>query len=143
MYRIECLKPAHLDPCLGSLNCDVQAWQSYQAARERCIFVDESKFVVEWVGAIKTAFTSGLCFNRPEDGAARLFAHSPIILIDIVHREANMVWIRPRVPGVAISPRIEAREDGTAATEVLAPGRDSNSRLPQNSSVKDCGVFDI
>jgi hypothetical protein len=125
-----------------ALNCAVQEWKSYQAACEHRIFGDETKFVVKWVLAIKAALTPGLYFNRPEDGTVRSFAHAPIALFEIVHREVNMVWIRPRVPGVAISPRIEAREDGTATPEVMAPGRDSNAWLPQDSRVKDCGVLD-
>ena len=118
------------------------SWQSHQATSEHCVFGDETKFVVKWVRAIKTAFTPGLRFNRPEDGAVRSFAHPPIVLIEIIHREVNMVWIRPRVPRIAISPRIEACEDGTVTAEVMAPRRDSNSRLPQYSRVKHCGFLD-
>jgi hypothetical protein len=77
-----------------------------QAACEHRIFGDETKFVLKWVHAIKTAFAPGSCFDRPEDGTVGSFAHVPIVLIQIVHREVYMVWIRPRVPGVAISPRI-------------------------------------
>jgi hypothetical protein len=125
-----------------SLTKNTQWCRSYQAARKHCMFADKTEFVAKWVRAVKTALTPGLCFNRPEDGTVRSFAHALIVLIEIVHREVDMVWIRSRVPRIAVGPRIEACQDGTATAEVMAPGRDSNSWLPQHRSVKDCGVLD-
>ena len=118
------------------------AGRLYQAAREYRMLVHETNFVAEGVRAIETAFAPGLRFDRSKDGAVRLSAHAPVAFIEVVYREVQMVRIRPSVPGVAISPRVEACKDDAAAPEVMPAGRDPSSWLFKDSRVKDCGVFD-
>ena len=42
------------------------------------------------------------CFDRPENGAVRLFAYPGLAGFQMVHREVHMVRIGLSVPGVAI-----------------------------------------
>jgi hypothetical protein len=124
------------------LNRTVQG-PSYQTAGEHGPLVDETKFIPEGIRAIKTAFTPGLCFDRTEDRAVGSCAHALVTCIEIVYREVHMVRIRLGVPGVAISPRIDARKNGAATPEVMSPGRDSLSGLLQDGRVEGCGVLNV
>lgn len=99
------------------------------STREQGPLVNEAEFIAKWVGTIKTAFPPWLCFNRPENGAVRLFAHAALAGLEIVHCEIHMVRIRLGVPGVAVRAWIETREDGSSTIEVMPSGRDPLSWL--------------
>jgi hypothetical protein len=113
-----------------------------QATGEYRTLVDETKFVAKGIRAVKTAFAPGLRLDRPKDGAVRSSANTLVAGIEIVYCEVNMVWIRPRVPGVAVGPWIKTRQDSAAAPEVMPSRRDPNSWLLQDGRVKDRGFLD-
>jgi hypothetical protein len=112
------------------------------STREQGPLVNEAEFIAKRVNAVKTSFPPWLCFNRPENGAVRLFAHADLIGLKIVNCEVDMVRIGLCVPGVAVRAWIKTREDGSATIEVMPSGRDPHSRLLQDSRVEHCCLID-
>lgn len=109
---------------------------------EQSAFVNEAKLVAKWVNAIKTAFPPGLSCNRPQDGTVRLLADAGLVCLKIDDGEVQVVRIGCGVPGVAVGPRIEARQDGSAAIKVMASGRDAHPWLFENGRVVRGGGVD-
>jgi hypothetical protein len=122
----------------GAVKCP----RSYQPAGENRTLVDKTEFVPKRVYAIKTAFTPGLCFDRPKDRAVRSSAHALVTFIEILYREVHMVRIRFGVPVIAVGPRIEACQDGAATSEIMPARGDPSSWLLQDSGVIGRGVPD-
>jgi hypothetical protein len=117
-------------------------WNSYQPTREFRMLLDETEFVTKGVRAIKTTFSPGLCLDRPKDGTAELSTRAPKVFLEIVHCEVHVVRIWFGVPGITVSPRIEARKDDAAAPEIMPPGRDPASWVVKDSRIKDSSVLD-
>ena len=106
------------------------------------MLLDETEFVTKGVRAIKTTFSPGLCLDRPKDGTAELSTRAPKVFLEIVHCEVHVVRIWFGVPGITVSPRIEASKDDAAATEIMPSRRDSAPWLVKNSRVKYSSVLD-
>ena len=112
------------------------------STREQGSRVNETELISKWVGAVKTSFPPRLCFNRPENGAVRLFAHPGLAGLEIIHREVHMVRIGLCVPGVAIGAWIKTRKDGSPTIEVMPSRRDPHSRFLQDSRIEHCCLID-
>jgi hypothetical protein len=106
------------------------------------MLLDETKLVAEGVRAIKTTFSPGLRLDWPKDGTVGPSADPPEIFLEIVHGEVHVVRIWLGVPGITVSPRIKARKDDAAATEIMPSGRDPGSWLAKDGGVKGRSVLD-
>jgi hypothetical protein len=116
---------------------------SRRFAGEDGFLVNEADRVTERVNGVKASLTSRLGLHRLIDGFATQIGCVSKDRVYVGDGKINMVRIRPGIKVVAVCTRVETRQDGAAAVEVMASGTYSAARLSQKLAVKGRCRFDV